>query len=369
MAGTRLRTQAARALWDWVESSPKHYLPILLALVLVVLVVSWYRHRDRTDVAASEHGPGTCLLCFWNVENLFDDRNDDRSPDDEPYDNWFARDPEALRLKLRHLSEALVALNGGRGPDILATVEVESLRAAGLLRDALNERLADPRLHYKTILMNEVNAGRHIAPAVITRLPADAAAARLLGTKLRVLETRISVNGYDLTLVASHWTSRLTDKTGSRRERYADAIYRAYRDRAARDPDVDFLVCGDFNDSPDESSVVRHLHTTGDRSAVSYDVTAGLLLNLMADKDPREFGTHVRAGQRYIYDQVIVSRGMLDPAGWSCDPDSVRTVDTLTRPGDRSRRPWRFGHEKDSTYARGYSDHFPVTVRLTVQAK
>ncbi len=60
---------------------------------------------------------------------------------------------------------------------------------------------------------------------------------------------------------------------------------------------------------------------------------------------------------------------MLDPSGWSCDPDSIRTIDSLTRPGDRTRRPWRFGNEKDSTFARGYSDHFPVTVRLKVQGR
>jgi hypothetical protein len=37
-----------------------------------------------------------------------------------------------------------------------------------------------------------------------------------------------------------------------------------------------------------------------------------------------------------------------------------------SRPGDRLHRPWRFGssHEHGE---RGYSDHFPVTVRLRVQ--
>jgi hypothetical protein len=139
MAGTRLGARAARPLFDWLGRSPKRYLLVLLALVLVVLVVSWYRHHDATVAAPGERGPASYLFCFWNVENLFDDHNDVRPPEDEEYDNWFARDPEALRLKLRHLSEALVALNGGRGPDVFAAVEVESVRAAELLRDALND--------------------------------------------------------------------------------------------------------------------------------------------------------------------------------------------------------------------------------------
>src|SRR5271156_1778147 len=102
--------------------------------------------------------PGTgdgYLFCFWNVENLFDDRDNGHTGADREYDRWFARDPAALQLKLDHLSAALIGLNGGRGPDILAVAEVESLRAAELLRDALNRRLADESLHYQHLLMKE----------------------------------------------------------------------------------------------------------------------------------------------------------------------------------------------------------------------
>ena len=63
------------------------------------------------------------------------------------------------------------------------------------------------------------------------------------------------------------------------------------------------------------------------------------------------------------FDHIIVSPGMLDGQGWSCDPSSARIVNHLTKPGDKNHRPWRFGGEKD-TGPRGYSDHFPVTARL-----
>src|SRR5205085_4433409 len=130
-----------------------------------VLFVWWNRNHDTATppAAAGDPGqPGEYLFCFWNVENLFDDRDDKRLQIDEPYDNWFARNAADRNLKFQHLSEALVKLNGGRGPDILACVEVESIRAAELLRDALNERLTDPSLHYTHVLMKEVAVGRHI---------------------------------------------------------------------------------------------------------------------------------------------------------------------------------------------------------------
>ena len=57
------------------------------------------------------------LFCFWNVENLFDDHDDGRTQSgDREFDSWFAHDPSALKLKLSHLAEALLHMNGGQLP-------------------------------------------------------------------------------------------------------------------------------------------------------------------------------------------------------------------------------------------------------------
>jgi endonuclease/exonuclease/phosphatase family metal-dependent hydrolase len=359
-----------------VVSNPRRNWPLGLAL-LVAALIFWWATRPAGPPSAPPDGqpsppvaetgqPGEYLFCFWNVENLFDDQEDRRLQIDKPYDNWFAHDAAARSLKYQHLSDALVKLNGGRGPDILACVEVESVRAAELLRDALNQRLADPALHYTHVLMKEVSAGRHIAPAVITRLPVREGETHLLASQLRILEGHIDVNGHDLTLIASHWTSHRSDDEGGKRERYGDMIYKEYRRLADRDPGVDLLVCGDFNDSPDDQSVREGLHTASGRGELECDAPQPRLLNLMAGKDPNRYGTHY-FHRLLIYDQIVVSCGMLDDRGWSCDPDSVTTVNSLVRQGTRTRAPWRFGNEKDTGSARGYSDHFPVTVRLKVR--
>src|SRR5262249_16251818 len=158
-------------------------------------------------------------------------------------------------------------MNQGRGPDILAVVEVESVRAAELLQAALNQRLKDPALHYQHVLMKNLNAGRHIAPAIITRLPVKAHRTKLLGNRQRILEGHVVVNGHELVVLASHWTSRLTDADGTSRARYADQLYGTFRAMHRNDPNVDVLICGDFNDPPDAASVTDHLHATGDAAA------------------------------------------------------------------------------------------------------
>src|SRR5439155_11061617 len=155
---------------------------------------------------------------------------------DREFDTWLARDPEALRLKLDHLSEALIRLNNGKGPDILAVVEVESRRAAELLQEALNRRLNDPALHYTHLLMKELAAGRHIAPAILTRLPVAADRTRLHGSRLRILEGHVGVNGHDLVVIASHWTSRNSDGHGEHRDKYAYQIHGVFGAMFTRNP-------------------------------------------------------------------------------------------------------------------------------------
>jgi endonuclease/exonuclease/phosphatase family metal-dependent hydrolase len=311
---------------------------------------------------------GEYLFCHWNVENFFDDKADKRHHKaDVEYDKWFANNPDILKLKLTKLTEALLKMNDGKGPDILAICEVESVRAAELLQEALNKKL-EAKYHYKHVLMKEVNGGRHIAPAIITRLDVDKEKTRLHGRLQRMLEGHVIADGKELTIFATHWTSRISSGSEEGRDKYADIIYKAFKEMYAKDAKVRVLICGDFNDTPQDESVVKHLHAIGDVAEVKKNHEEPLLFNCFADKDPAKgFGTHFYNGKWYIFDQIVVSPGMLTGgAGWHCDVASAQTFNELYRPGDTKKRPWRFGDEGDLG-ARGYSDHFPVMVKLRVK--
>lgn len=344
-------------------------LVLLLGLAVGLVLLPSCDNANLTTPAVVPGESGEYLFCFWNVENLFDDQVDHRPNEaDKKYDVWFAEDRGALKLKLAHLTDALLQMNDGRGPDIVALAEVENERAAELLAGTLNARLSDKSLHYSTILFKDPSGGRHIATTILTRLPVKGDRTRLLGRRLRILEGHLQVNGHDLVVIASHWTSRVSDKSGEGRDKYADQIYGAYKGMFISNPKVDFLVCGDFNDPPDAPSVRKHLHATGNKDDVVRSTKDNpLLYNLMDDKDPVHFGTHYYHGLM-IFDQIAISPGLLDDQGWTCRTDTVKTVNTLVRPGDKAKRPWAFGNPKDR-HERGYSDHFPVVVRLKVQGK
>ncbi len=339
---------------------------VFLYVVALLGILGSVACRVDSREPAKAPGPQDYLFCFWNVENLFDDQEDDRLQGaDREYDRWFARDHAVLEFKLARLSQALIEMNGGRGPDIIALAEVESQRAAELLRDASNSRLNDAALHYSHVLFKDPHGGRHIATTIITRLPVRGDRTRAHGSRLRILEGHIDVNGHDLVVLATHWTSRLTDKTGTQRAKYADQCYGVFHAMYHTNPRVDFLICGDFNDPPDAPSVTEHLHAV-EQEEFGRSSEGLCLLDLFAGKDPDRFGTHYHQGKWYIFDQIVVSAGLLDDQGWSCDPDSAQTMNRFVLPGDRHRRPWHFGNSH--TRDHGYSDHFPATVRLRVEA-
>jgi len=347
---------------------------VVLALVAGAIALAvWVRRDHPPSPAGPPVPPGAVVFMFWNVENLFDDRDDKRNSIDDKYDNWFAHDPAARTLKYDHLAEVILKENDGKGPDILACVEVESIRAAELLAEALNAKLPAGVARYDHLAMKELsgNAGRFMAPCVISRLPLDQSRTKLLGShNLRVLETHVVANGADLCLVASHWTSQLSDdgtRKGSGRDKYATTISAEYEAMMAANPDADFLVCGDFNTTPDSDPVARALRMTADRAAVVSTRTEPRLLGLLSGKSPKEFGTLTYKNKPLIYDQIGVSPGLLDDAGWGCDPASVRVpTDGMTRGG--TRNPWRFGDADDNPQGRGYADHFPVVVNLKLAA-
>lgn len=380
----------------------------LMVLGLVGLVgLAWWSHRQGAPppprsseappprAAAPDPPPGASeaavappagpgyLFCFWNVENLFDDVDDPAQSD--PEEDGFARRPDLLALKLDRLAEALLRLENGRGPDVIALVEVENARAADLLRAALNARLPQS-LQYPHLIHRDLRSGRRFEPALLTRLdvpgrpdgglvpglPGPWAAAapagptrrgpRAFGAK-RILEAQVSARGRPLTLLISHWTSARTDRDGAKRLAYADALAAACADRLGAEPALDLLLAGDFNTGPDSPAVTEHLRGTGDRARVQSGARPPWLLNLMAGRDPQQFGTYRFQGQWAILDQLVASAGLLDAQGWQVLPETLRVVgDAPLRTGPAGR-PFRFG-EVASEGPRGYSDHLAVTVRL-----
>jgi hypothetical protein len=147
-------------------------------------------------------------------------------------------------------------------------------------------------------------------------------------------------------------------------------------------PKVCMLICGDFNDNPDEPSVTEHLHATGNLEAVRAGGSPPPLFNVFAErwhKSRGKIGTHFYHGQGNIFDQIVVSPAMLNGSGgWACETSTAAIVKHRFMHHVRGRKdhpehdePLEFGtvHQKVPLDRRGASDHLPVTVRLMASGR
>ena len=225
---------------------------LAIVAVLLIGVAAFHIVNSRQPPPGANLPPGanTVVLCHWNMENLFDDKDDKRNTTDEPYDNWFANDPATRKMKYQHITDTLLKLNGGNGPDIIVGNEIESYRAAELLKDSLNANLPASAAKYEYVEMKELpaNAGRYIAPCVISRYPLSEA---------KLLRSRIGFSKFTSrsTITRCIWSRRTGPRkfrTGATRRTAGLVRIRSTTPtrRSHANPKVDFLVCGDFNDSP-----------------------------------------------------------------------------------------------------------------------
>ena len=329
---------------------------VMIALVLLIVLVTAPREsgvgRGRGSVV-QPNGQGY-LVSFWNVENLFDDTNDFKNHD--PLEDWFAANPRALAYKLDLLAESLLAMNGGRGPDLLALVEVENRRAVELLRDRLHRELP-PELHYHDLAHHDLITGRRIEPAILSRLPINHARTRTFGQR-RIIQAVVEVEGDELAIIASHWTSRITDQEGTKRFDYGRACLEAVQALRRANLATDVLVVGDFNDHPEYRSLTEGLRAGRSPSAIDAPVDRFRLWNLMTLIKPGTAGTYWYGGGWEILDHIVVSPGLVDQKGWRVLPE------TLTLGDNSQRQPQRFGGPGQRE-RRGPSDHLPVSVRIT----
>src|SRR6187401_1086350 len=108
------------------RSSPYSVAIFFVILLLIVLQNYYSTHSTKLPPHNINVTPGGLskqtefLFCHWNVENLFDDEDNGRKgPGDKEYDPLFAKNPTLLQLKLDRLTDAIVKMNDGKGPDIL----------------------------------------------------------------------------------------------------------------------------------------------------------------------------------------------------------------------------------------------------------
>lgn len=295
---------------------------------------------------------------FYNVENLFD-TTDDPDIRDEEYlpDGKRQWDSERYKDKLSKLSKVLASM--ANGADIIGLSEVENRRV-------IEDLIATPQLkgHKYDIVHKNSPDRRGIDVALIYKK-----------NRFKVLNTnwvKYPEEGYftrdillctgiyfgdTITVGVNHWPSR---RSGAEKRNQAGARLRQAVDSILADsPNAKIILMGDFNDDPRNVSVKKELRAI-DRIK---KMEEGDLFNTSSESFKQGIGTLSYRGAWNLFDQIIISQGMIDGKGSTYKSASFSIFGPnwmRQSSGQYAGTPFRsFSYDK---YIGGFSDHFPVYI-------
>ncbi len=309
---------------------------------------------------------------FWNVENLFDVANSPRRSEklQRTLRGELSGWTEArLGRKISQLASIVRKMNEGRGPDLMGVCEVEN--------DHVLQRLAAscslPGRNYQ-VAHHDMSDNRGIDVAFL--YDANLFSAELTFSHYVVKRTATrdlfqvnfrSAAGTLLVVIGNHWPSRMGGRYETEPYRIMAGETLAYfheRIRQIHGTNVAVLAMGDFNDEPSDRALTNYALSHHMRAKVTRARSAKFLNLTWATMGSGQ-GTHYHDNTAAVLDQLLVSKGLLTGnSGFLALVDTVEIVrfPEMTAAGTYPV-PIRFGRGAASN-PDGYSDHFPIAMRL-----
>lgn len=329
--------------------------------------------------------PVDYYVVWWNLENLFDDQRAPRSRRSDKVKRALGKDltgwTAALRnRKIDQLASVIAQMNDGAGPDLLGVCEVENRFVIDLLVANLRKRL---KLRDYGVAHADTDDARGIDVAFLYdtahfEVPEKETFFHVVmrrNATREVVQVNLRTRHRNRTwsVFGNHWPSRSGGQHESAGYRHIAGETLAYfheRVLEVHGPETPVLAMGDFNDEPFDVSLVTHALSTRQRSRV-LNAREPLLWNLMwplaGGRSGQPDGSFYWQNQPNMLDQFLVNRNMTEfGAALVADELSVEILrfSGMTDPGEYPR-PVPFGGMGDPVNRDGFSDHFPIALRVT----
>lgn len=311
-------------------------------------------------------------VMFYNVENLFDTKNDSLKNDEEflpdaPKKWTYHRYKE----KLTKIAKVVIASGNENIPDLVGLTEVENdscmrdlvkyspLREAGyryVMTNSPDARGIDVALLYQRSTFKLLDKEEITIPhEKLGRSP----------TRNILYVSGQVISGDTLDVFVCHMPSRAGGEERSEPFRMATCyVLKAAVDvvmNARKNPNI--LIMGDFNDYPYNRSLTQMLGAAKPKKKADPHTLYNLMYGMKG-------GTNRYRGEWGILDQIIVSGTLLQP---------TNNIHTTPDKAQILRHPFlleeddRYGGDIPSRtyigmkYHGGYSDHLPVCVDLEIK--
>jgi len=304
---------------------------------------------------------------WWNLENLFDTEDAQRSDKLKRSIQSELRDwnETVLDCKISQLSKIILKMNDGDGPDILGVCEVENKAVLEKLVDRINL----PQRKYN-IAHDDGKDKRGIDVAFIydsskfalKRQFSHWIVKRNATRDIFQINLKIKSSDIEMVCIGNHWPARIGGILESEPYRIIAAEALSYFHQRIKEEigeNTPILVMGDFNDEPFSRSVMDYALSTN-MSKKLKRARSPKLFNLMWTLLARGDATH-HYGDGEILDQFMVSKGFLfNKSKLSIKKDSVKIekFSEMTKRG----KPQRFGRPSKNYNKNGFSDHYPISL-------
>ncbi|MDR2468286.1 MAG: endonuclease/exonuclease/phosphatase family protein [Spirochaetaceae bacterium] len=195
-------------------------------------------------------GGGTITLASWNVQALFDGKDD--GLEYEEYRDGSGWSEEKYRARLNRVGQGIAVLSE-KSPDFIVFIEVEN---HNILEDLNSEYLENQKYRYSFFAGN---SGYSLGIGMISKYPLAKTLVHSVNVAGEVLprpvaEVWLDVSGGQVVIFACHWKSKLggEESTEKLRQEAAKIIVRRQKELSLSNPSIPIVVLGDLNENYDE---------------------------------------------------------------------------------------------------------------------
>lgn len=322
-------------------------------------------------INVSAQNQKSITVTLYNCENFFDTKDDPTKNDDEFLpESKLKWDDTRYMNKLTKVAQVLDSTVEGPGlPNLVGLVEVEN-------KEVLEDLISKSQLKEKPygVLCTDspdersIDVGLLYDKSVFTLQDfkeINATNSKLGDYKTRnvLFATLKATNGDVFYVFVNHWPSRREGEKESepRRVYAAEQVRNKINEIQKKNKDAKIIVMGDFNDHPDNNSILNTLKASDSPKA------KGDLYNPYYTLDKNKQGTHYFDKEWRVLDQIIVSQGFMNTKkGYKFEAKNAHILkkDFVLFKNNKTgeERPNRtYSGEK---YYNGYSDHLSVYITL-----
>lgn len=304
-------------------------------------------------------------VAFYNLENLFDTEDDKYVLDDDFLPTSDKRwTPKRYDKKIYKLGSAISSLgpdDSENAPVIIGVAEVENKKVLDDLIDSKKLREFEyDYVHYNSPDERGIDVGLLYQQKYFQVIYSESIPIIIYNEEgIRdftrdTLYVKGLLNNEPIHIFVNHWSSRRdgAEETAYKRIKAASVVREKINYIHTEESDPHIIIMGDFNDDPTSTSIQKHLMDTD-----LYNPMEKLLTIYKGSLNYR--------GEWNLFDQIIFSTNFFD---YKKGTHSFATADIfdehfLTQwKGKYKGNPFRTYVGKK--YLGGYSDHFPVYIRL-----